>query len=55
MDDSEILYTLLVKNVSTSWPGSNIIEKNDNAKNGRRCYFELKVHLMTDSPDQKKI
>ena len=32
MDDSEILYTLLVKNVSTSWPGSNIIEKNDNAK-----------------------
>ena len=50
-DDAESLYTILVKHFGTSGPGSNIIEKNNNYKNGRRCYLELKGHFLTESHD----
>ena len=53
-DDAESVYTLLVQHVWTSGPGSNIISKQINYKNGRRCCLDLKGNFLTESHDQTK-
>ena len=53
IDDSSLIYDILVQHIGLTGTGSNIITKYRGG-NGGKCYLDLKNHFLTDFHDQNK-
>ena len=54
IDDSSLIYDILVQHMVLTGTGSNITTKYRRIKNGRKFYLYLKENFLTKSHDQNK-